>query len=225
MSGPLQVESQSVVNKEKHRVHLPLLRFCNLSIGLLFLDVILSLSLWLTGGHSAYLKNHVIRFNFKDSVFDLAALSIARVILLVCLFTKLEKLALETVYSSPYDEGILKKKRNCYRLAILITFLCLAYSVIKGVFVYLAWDNGKFKMNTTYYALVIASAVLCFVEFCLSIASPYFIRKLLKYVVLRIEESGDATKKKVDLRRLVTLAKSVSVEDIYIHVCIYINCG
>lgn len=201
-----------ILLKDKVQVPLPLLRFCNLSIALLFVDVVVSLSLWLTGGDSSYMEKHILHFNFKDSVFDLAILSVVRAVVLVYLFTKLERITLATL-NAPYEQSLLKRKKIYYRLPILITFLCFAYSVTKGIFVYLARNNDKLKMHKAYYALVISSAVFCFVEFGFSIASPYSMRKLLRYVVQRTKDEENKEKdRKVDLSRLIRLAKSVSTD-------------
>ena len=204
------VQQQHDENTNKHPV-LPIIRFCNLCIVLFLVDVIVSTSLWLAAGDSEYLKEHVLKFDFCNSVHDLVILSLLRSFALGCIITKLENTSLQTLHS-PYEDTILKRKRLYYLLAIITAIVSFVYSVVKGVFVYLFWRDNRLSMHKMYYAVVIASIVFSFMELPVTLSSRYFMKKLLVYVLKQWENesNGELNEKKVDLRRLISLARSVS---------------
>eukprot|EP00058_Branchiostoma_floridae_P020352 XP_002605842.1 hypothetical protein BRAFLDRAFT_84327 [Branchiostoma floridae] len=191
---------------------LPFFRFTNFVRILVFLDGVVCVALWLAGGHTQYLEDNVVHFDFYRSVFELACLSLLRMCLLFHFFTRVEEISMKLL-DEPYDRGLMKKRRAYYVSAIFFTLLSTAYAVTKGVFV-LHKESYK-EMHSTYVAVCIASFVFSVLELLLGLVFLRMARRLqLMRIIHRInsdgqeiDQEGNTIKKKVNLRRLFTMAR------------------
>ncbi|XP_032239123.2 ABC transporter B family member 25 [Nematostella vectensis] len=187
---------------------LPKQRFTTTLQFLVFLDVASSIALWLSRSNTKEMEESVTKFGIKTSVFDLAAISFVRcgVIFFTCPF--LEKFTLRLI-DDPYEPVIQASKRLSHFILMVFSFLPLAYSVAKGVFVFKDKSaKSLYDVNQVAFALVISSICFCFIETCAAIMSYKAMRQL---AVLRIlhdpkDKKEAKPKKKVNLRRLSTLA-------------------
>ncbi|XP_078600013.1 uncharacterized protein LOC144875108 [Branchiostoma floridae x Branchiostoma japonicum] len=191
---------------------LPFFRFTNFVRILVFLDGVVCVALWLAGGHTQYLEDNVVHFDFYRSVFELACLSLLRMCLLFHFFTRVEEISMKLL-DEPYDRGLMKKRRAYYVAAIFFTLLSTAYAVTKGVFV-LHKESYK-EMHSTYVAVCIASFVFSVLELLLGLVFLRMARRLQLMRILHrinsdgqeIDEEGNTIKKKVNLKRLFTMAR------------------
>eukprot|EP00118_Oscarella_pearsei_P003549 m.14741 g.14741 ORF g.14741 m.14741 type:complete len:774 (+) comp25958_c0_seq1:25-2346(+) len=200
---------------------LPFLRF-SLAFGLVFiLDAIVISSLWLSGGSSGHagssdtLEDSVIHYSFFFSAFDLAVLSILKVLLGLLLISRAESASLRAV-DSPYEPGHAKSRRLCLTLLTVLNFAVLCFVLVKGGLILGYAYEEKFGSEEplTYGVAVIASVVFSLIEVVLCIvAGKKMAESTLKTIMQPInadkEESGDGEgkkkKRKINLRRLLGL--------------------
>ena len=190
---------------------LPLRRFTTIVQVLLLLDLVSSASLWLCGGNNDYLENSVEHFKFRDSVFDLATVAFLRCSILFFVYPWLESLSLKQI-DQPYEKTLALRKCGCHFLAIILTVGSLAYSVTKGVLIYEVRSEKEHKLHPTYYALSISAIAFSFLEALFALYSFSAMRKLKVQRILHTPNDAESKKKKkVNLRRLMTLARPVSL--------------
>ena len=203
--------SEEDIEVKKGFYILPTCRFSTLAQALLLLDLSSSVVLWLCGGNNNYLENSVQHFTIRDSVFDLAALAFVRGSILFFLYYWLECISLKQI-DQPYDKDLASRKCVYHSVAIVLSVGSLAYSVTKGVLIYDVRSEAKHQLHPTYYALVISSIVFCFLEVIFALGSFTAMRRLKVLRVLLTPNDTETTKKKkVNLGRLATLAKEVSL--------------
>lgn len=190
---------------------LPSRRFTTVVQTLLFLDLASSVTLWLCGGNTNYLEENVEHFKIRDSVFDLAAIAFLRCSILFFVYPWLENLSMKQI-DQPYDSRLASWKRFCHFIAILLSIGSLAYSVTKGVLIYEVRSEKEHKLHPTYYALTISSVAFCLLEALFALSSFVAMRRLKVQRILHTPNDAESKKKKpkVNLRRLMTLAKPVS---------------
>ena len=189
---------------------LPSRRFTTVAQFLLFLDLTSSVTLWLCGGNSNYLEHNVEHFKIRDSVFDLAVIAFVRCGILFFIYPWLERLTLKQI-DQPFDRRLASRKCFCHFVAIFLSVGSLAYSVTKGVLIYKVRSEEEHKLHPTYYALAISSVALSFLEALFALSSFLAMRKLKVQRILNAPNDAESKKKKkVNLRRLMTLAKPVS---------------
>lgn len=200
----------------KHRYSLPAFRYTNIFITLMIIDGVLSCILWLTGGHSKYFVDNITNFHFKESVFDLALLAGFKTVIVVIFLPLLENKSYEQI-DNPYNRSL---ETKC---VIIDTFLkvlflgSLAFTITKGGIILhcILNDDNCVTMHVTYNALVISSVSFSLLEFLLSLFSGRSMRRLKIVRILHrfndkgqeIDKEGKPIKKKVDIKRLVKLAK------------------
>jgi hypothetical protein len=173
----------------------------------------------LSGGHSKYFVDNIIDFHFKESVFDLALLAALKTVVIVTVLPILENKSYEQI-DSPYKNGL---HTQCMILhsVLKLTFLgSLAFSVVKGGLILNSILNDKQyeRMHATYNALVISSVCFSILQSLLSLFSGNAMRRLKIMRILHrfndkgqeVDKEGKPIKKKVDIKRLVMLAKPVS---------------
>ena len=209
----------------KRMSHLPVFRFTGVATLLVALDSLACVALWLAGGDTTYLEDSVEDFSFTHSTFDLACIAAVRGVILIACFYYLEHYTLLQV-----SVTTAKRRQSSRTLVILCRFsilltssITLIYAVVKGGFILQQivsknWNsssNPELDMTVPYKILCIAAVVFPALEFVLGIASWYFLLRMIRVQQLRLiinqqegEEEGKP-KKKVDLRRLILLAKPV----------------
>ena len=189
---------------------LPSRRFTTVVQVVLLFDLVSSLALWLCGGNSNYMDNSVEHFKMRYSVFDLAAISFVKSSILFFVYPWLEHLSMKQI-DHPYDRGLASRKCSCHFLAIFLSVGSLAYSTTKGVLIYKVRSEKEYKLHPTYYALVVSSVAFSLLESVFSLSSFVAMRRLKVLRILHTPNDADSTRKqKVNLRRLMTLAKPVS---------------
>lgn len=188
---------------------LPTMRFTNIVQFVLVCDLVSSLALWLTGGGDKYMESNVTNFDIWDSVFDLALLASLRVGILFVSYHYLESITLRGI-DNPDNPNLSTKKYIMHTIGILLSVCSLAYSITKGVLVYRVLGEKQHKMHVSYYALVISSISFSFIETLFALASFSSMKRLKVFGVLH-KKGEKQKKKKVNLRRLMTLAIPVSI--------------
>lgn len=184
---------------------IPMFRFTIIIQTLLVFDLCSTLALWLTGGDTDYMEKNVTNFNIWDSIFDLAVLAFVRVSILFFTYHCLEKVTIQQI-DNPNDTKLSSKKGFCHAVVILLSIGSLAYSITKGVLIYHVLGEERHKMHVTYYALVISAMSFCFLETLFALGSFSSMKKLKRLRVLHTPEGKKEEKKKVNLKRLMTLA-------------------
>ncbi|XP_060080419.1 uncharacterized protein LOC132559811 [Ylistrum balloti] len=202
-----------------HNYTLPKLRYVNIFGVLLIVDAVVAVVLWLTGGDSKYFIDSITHFTMTTSVFDLAVLSVVKLVILCgIVLPLLEMSSYQLIEINHTTHRQLKaKKTRLHTCLILITFLLLAYSTTKGALViYLFNDTADYKvMHATYNALVICAFVFCLIEALLALSSFVMMRRLKTIRILHrfnddgeeIGKDGEPLKRKVTFARLAALAK------------------
>lgn len=112
---------------------LPKYRFTIFMQVLLVLDLASSVTLWLCGGNTKYLEDHVTHFTIRDSVIDLAVLSFVRCALLFFIYASLEDISLKQI-DHPYESSLSTKKCIWHLMILFFSIGSLAFSITKGKF-------------------------------------------------------------------------------------------
>ncbi|XP_061197341.1 uncharacterized protein LOC133205527 [Saccostrea echinata] len=215
-NAPEMEENEDKALLGNHRYTLPVLRYTNIFISLVIIDGIMSCIMWLTGGHTKYFVDNITDFHFTESVFDLALLAGLKTAVIVTVLPILENKSYEQIHS-PYDRSL---QTLCFILktALKLLFLVsLIFSSVKGGMVLNCILNGEHyvTMHVTYNVLVISSVSFSVLEFILSLFSDRAMRRLKIVRILHrfndkgqeIDKEGKPVKKKVDIKRLLLLAK------------------
>lgn len=173
-----------------------------------------------SGGHSKYFVDNITNFHFKESVFDLALLAGLKTVIVVIFLPLLENKSYEQI-DNPYNRGL---ETKCFIIDTVLKVLflgSLAFTISKGGMILhcILNDDNYVIMHVTYNVLVISSVSFSLLEFLLSLFSGRSMRRLKIVRILhrfndkgqKIDKEGKPIKKKVDIKRLVKLAKPVSV--------------
>ena len=103
----------------------------------------------------------------------------------------------------------------CQGFFIFLSLVSLVYSLTKGTLILL--KDSETSLHITYKILCVVGVVSPTLEILIGLTSFYFMRRLIHVSRLRLildeneNESGEPKKKKADLKRLVKLARPVSV--------------
>lgn len=206
---------QATVNP-KRLSHLPFLRYTTLVYLLVAIDSLLSISLWITGGNSKYLESNVETFSIYKSTFDLTCLAAVRGPLLISCIYYLEYYTLAAV-STKFRSRQLTSRRLahiCRAVFLFVGVISLIYSLVKGVLILL--KGSEADLHITYKILCVVGVVSPALEIILGLCSFYFMRRLIRVSRLRLilnENESVPTKKNVDLKRLIKLARPVRKEN------------
>ncbi len=176
--------------------------------------------LFLSGGHTQYFVDSVLHFHFLASVFDLAVLSAVRLFVLITLYLQLENVTLKLI-SNPYEQLYSQRKNLIHGLLIATSAIQPVYAITKGsLILYEMETNPSYeRMHATYNALVISAVAFGLIELCLAFASFSAMRKLKVQRVRHwlndqgqeLDKEGKPVANTVNLKRLFSLAKPVSV--------------
>lgn len=213
---------------------LPKLRFVSFVIVLVFIDGIVSATLWLTGGDSDYFIDSVVSYKLKHSVFDLALLGCLKVIVHTLAMTYLESVTLKLI-DSPYNGSL---HAVCKLLHIVNFFLSLgglAFSSTKGgVILYAVLHEKEYAhMHATYNALVISAVAFSVIEFGVFLYSVKAMKNLKSIRILHIynedgkeiDKDGNPVKKKVDIVRVLSLVKPEAPLLASATFCLFVSSG
>jgi len=191
----------------------PLFRYVTLSIIILLADLISSILLWVIDVSSNDIKHSVTGFEIRTSVFDLVCINIGRCLILLIIFVLLERMTISSAQRGTNN----KCSRMFFKVvAFLIVLGSIVYTSYKDALVLEKYqDNKKIMEHTTHYALCISSFSFCIIEFFLYLFYLNYLNRLRNryYVSMSDKESGsaaeaeEARKKKVNIARLISLAK------------------
>ena len=155
----------------------------------------------------------------KESVFDLALVAAVKVILHAPLISYLETVTYSQI-QDPFNRKINIIKRILHLVHIMFSLAILAYTTTKGALILNAYLNDKDYqiMHPSYNALTISAIAFTLIEFGVFLFSYRAMRQLKVIRVLHlynddgqeVDKEGNPIKKKVDIKRLITLAKPVS---------------
>ena len=184
-----------------------------------FLQNLTLLMIFILGGNTDYFVDNITNFHLKESVFDLALVSAAKVILHAPLISHLESVTYSQI-QDPFNRGVNTVKHILHVVHILFSLASLAFTTTKGALVLNAYlhDAEYTIMHPTYNALVISAVAFTLVELGLFLFSYRAMKRLKVIRVLHlyndegveVDKEGNPIKKKVDIKRLLTLAKPVS---------------
>ena len=212
-SSILAVNSSGEGEVRRGYYTLPTYRFTTVVQVVLLFELVSSLALWLCGGDSKYMDDSVKHFKIRDSVFDLAAIAFVKSSILFFVYPWLEHFSMKQI-DHPYDKELASRKCSCHFLAVVLSVGSLAYSTTKAVLIYEVRSEKKHRLHPTYYVLVVSSVVFSLLESLFSLSSFVAMRRLKVLRILHTPNDADIAdsnkKRKVNLRRLMTLAKPVS---------------
>ena len=174
---------------------------------------------FILGGNTDYFVDNITHFHLKESVFDLALVAAAKVILHAPLISYLESVTYSQI-QDPFNRGLNTVKHILHVVHILLSLAMLAYSTTKGAFILDAYlhDAEYVVMHPTYNALAVSAIAFTLVELGLFLFSYRAMKRLKVIRILHlynddgveVDKEGNQVKKKVDIKRLITLAKPVS---------------
>ena len=201
----------------------PLKRYFSLFAIALAVDMLLAVFLWIGKPNKTEIMDSIKDFTIHGSVFDLACISVGRCIFLIPILAKLETLAVQRSQNgAPTSSG----SKFWKILSFLIILGSIVYAIFKGVKVILSFDDGKEKdFRNTDYALCIVFAITSLLFSVILLGYFQHLKKLECHYARFAEdtESGSinsggekAPKKKVNIGRLVSLLKPVSIT-IFLH--------
>ena len=163
--------------------------------------------------------DNITNFHLKESVFDLALIAAVKVILHAPLISYLESVTYSQI-QDPFNRSVSTVKHILHIVHILFSLATLAFSTTKGALILNAYlhDAEYVIMHPTYNALVISAIAFTLVELGLFLFSYRAMKRLKMIRVLHlyndegveVDKEGNTIKKKVDIKRLITLAKPVS---------------
>ncbi|UJR33415.1 hypothetical protein I4U23_020859 [Adineta vaga] len=166
---------------------------------LLFIEFLTMLIIWLIGYSTHSLIDDIIHYQLTTSIFDLVAISIFKLVSLIILLTELERFVINRL-RHPNARILFTFIRYSTTILLLLLAACsLAFAIIKLIFVL-----HESKLNTLYLSTVYAFLVFSSIELIgVILMIPYLSR-----IKLVPQSQSTVMKKKVDLKRLFSLAKS-----------------
>jgi hypothetical protein len=151
------------------------------------------------GGSTHWLVDDIIHYRLSTSVFDLVAVSLCKLVLLILFLTELETFIVARLYQPNARAAFIAIRYIYTGLLLLISACSLAFAIVKFVVILRQADFSKLYLSSVYLFLIFSSMEL--IGMVLMI--PYLSRlKLLE------QPRSAEKKKKVDLVRLFSLAKS-----------------
>ncbi|CAF0729152.1 unnamed protein product [Rotaria sordida] len=174
-------------------------RLTNILRTILFIEFLTLLTIWLVGYTTHSLIDDIIHYQFTTSIFDIVSVSVCKLILLIIFLTELETSVIARLYQVNSRQSFIFIRYLYIIILLLLSSCSLAFSIIKLIFVLYKLKLNKLYLSSVYLFLIFSS-----IEFIGSLLMiPYLTRiKLLE------QQRSNLTKKKVNLKRLISLAKS-----------------
>ena len=241
------MESSSTATERCWKSKLPWIRYTSVVIFLVALDSLICVALWLGGGSASYLRHSVEDFSFSHSTFDLAVVAVARGLLLVLCLYYLERYSLLAISGRgrARRSSVRKYSRICRAGVFVAAGVSIVYVIVKGCVILSqiangGWDsvNAEIRMHVTYKILCVFSFVFPLLEVGVGVASWFFLGRLVRMRRLELlinaedgeegeeeDEKEVKKKKKADFRRLLLLAKPVSIQLTFCCTFTYILCA
>ncbi|KAK3084195.1 hypothetical protein FSP39_009850 [Pinctada imbricata] len=211
-----QDDGEELIPKGPHRYTLPSLRYTNICIGVVLVDAIVSVVLWLTGGNTDYFVDNITNFHLKESVFDLAIMASLKIVSIVTILPILENTSYRQL-DEPYNRDLGRRNTLLHILLKFFFLVFLAYSATKGGLILYAIinDSNYERMHAEYNALVISAVSFSIIQFLMTLFSGRSMRRLKVIRILHryndageeIDKDGKPIKEAVNLKRLAKLAK------------------
>ena len=190
-------------------------RLTNILRGVVFIEFLTLFIVWLVGkylfvaqcfatnfflgGSTHWLVDDIVHYRLSSSVFDLVAVSLCKFVLLILFLTELETFIIARLYQPNARAAFIAIRYIYTSLLLLISACSLAFAIVKLVIILRQPDFSKLYLSSVYLFLIFSSMELIGVVLMI----PYLSRlKLLE------QPRSTETKKKVDLIRLSSLAKS-----------------
>ncbi|CAF3940285.1 unnamed protein product [Rotaria sp. Silwood2] len=174
-------------------------RLTNILRIILFIEFLTLLTIWLVGSNTHSLIDDIIHYQFTTSIFDIVCVSLCKLILLIILLTELETSVIVRLYTPNSPRSFIF---ICYVYTIILIILSscsLAFSIIKLIFILYKLNLNKLYLSSIYLFLIFSS-----IEFIGTLLMvPYLTR-----IKLLGQQLSNSKTKKVDLKRLLSLAKS-----------------
>jgi hypothetical protein len=149
------------------------------------------------GSSTHSLIDDIIHYTLTTSIFDLVSISICKFVLLLIFLTELETFIIARLYH-PDSRPLFIFLRYFYTIILIVLSLCsLAFAIIKLIFILRELNLNKLYLSSVYLFLIFSSIEVLGIILMI----PYLAR-------LKLIEQPRSTKKKVDLKRLFSLAKS-----------------
>ena len=164
----------------------------------LSLDFLLQIRSFI-GSSTHSLIDDIVHYHMTKSIFDLVAISTCKFILFIIFLTELETFLIARLYK-PDSRSVFLWIRYFYTTVLLLLSIgSLTFAIIKLIFILHQMEFSKLYLSSIYLFLIFSA-----MEFIgIIIFIPYLARlKLLE------QPRSTATKKKVDLKRLFSLAKT-----------------
>lgn len=152
-----------------------------------------------TGSSTHSLINDITHYHLTNSIFDLVAISTCKFILFIIFLTELETFLIARLYKPDSRPLFLWIRYSYTTILLLLSIGSLIFAIIKLIFILHEIEFSKLYLSSIYLFLIFSTT-----EFLgIIIFIPYLARLKL------LEQSRSAvTKKKVDLKRLFSLAKA-----------------
>ena len=172
------------------------------------------------GGNTDYFVDNITDFHMRHSVFDLAIMAAVKVILIVTILPALENTSFKQL-EDPYSSELQNRATTLHILLILSSVVFVAYSATKGGLILYAvlQESHYVRMHVEYNALAISAFCFSILQFVMTLFSFRSMRQLKVIRILHrfndlgqeIDKDGNPVKKSVNLKRLASLAKPVSI--------------
>ncbi|BFZ05409.1 hypothetical protein BsWGS_08448 [Bradybaena similaris] len=211
----------------RSRYWYPKMRFSVFFRAFIFIDSLVTLVLWLTGGDSKYFIDNIERFNFQRSVFDLAVISFLKVPLYFVLIHHLERTTIlsfdlpqnpaEPATSNRKHIFIHQQKKYIAVLCVLSVVIFI-FALVKGSFVLkqvLEHDVEYHSIHQTYFACIVWNVVTNLICVVLVGVSGLAMRKLQNQRVMKyynsqgqeVDQNGKPLPTNASLYKLFVLVK------------------
>ena len=174
-------------------------RITNILRVVFIIEFLTLLIIWLVDSSNHSLVDDITEYTFTTSIFDLVVVALVKCILFIIFLTELETLVIRRLYQ-PDSRSYSIVIRYFLTILLLICSICtLTLGIMKLVYIL-----QKIHLTDLYLANVYLFLIFSSIEFIgIVILIPYLTR-----IKLLDQPRSSTTKKKVDLKRLLSLAKS-----------------
>ncbi|CAG5125822.1 unnamed protein product [Candidula unifasciata] len=222
-----RADPNSSSSQVQSRYWYPAMRFSVFFRVFIAVDSLVTVVLWLSGGDSEYFIDNIEKYHFRQSVFDVAVISLLKVPLYFLLIHHLERTTILS-FDSPqnptesvnriHKQLFIRQQKKYIALLCILSFLIFSFALVKGSFILkqvLEQDVEFHSIHRTYYACVIWNIVASVACLVLSGVSGLAMKKLQNQRVMRyynslgqeVDQSGKPLATTASLYKLFVLAK------------------